>query len=69
MDTKNIILASVLSVGILLLWSVFVEQPAIVDDSTKAQQVEGSNTQSNSSLDNLDQPEQAAVVEILSVDS
>ncbi|MGY9025661.1 MAG: membrane protein insertase YidC [Candidatus Pelagibacterales bacterium] len=68
MDTKNIILASVLSVGILLLWSIFVEQPVAVDDTIKIQQTESSNIQSDSSLDSLDQPAQTSAVEILSVE-
>ncbi len=68
MDTKNIILASVLSVGILLLWSIFVEQPVAVDDTIKIQQTESSNIQSDSSLDSLDQLAQTSAVEILSVE-
>ncbi len=48
MDTKNVILATALSVGILLLWSFYFEPPVIPQEST--QQTDTTNSNSNSSL-------------------
>jgi YidC/Oxa1 family membrane protein insertase len=48
MDTKNVILATALSVGILLLWSFYFEPPVIPQESTQQTDTTNSNSNSNS---------------------
>ena len=53
MDTKNVILATALSVGILLLWSFYFEPPVIPQEST--QQTDTTNSNSSLGLGTLDE--------------
>jgi len=55
MDTKNIILATALSVGILLLWSVYFDPPMIPEEATTIEQSEVTNSESNLGLGTLDE--------------
>ena len=55
MDTKNIILATALSVGILLLWSVYFDPPMIPEETATIQQSEVANSESNLGLGTLDE--------------
>ena len=55
MDTKNIILATALSVGILLLWSVYFDPPIIPEETATIQQSEVANSESNLGLGTLDE--------------
>jgi len=55
MDTKNIILATALSVGILLLWSVYFDPPMILEEATTIEQSEVTNSESNLGLGTLDE--------------
>ena len=53
MDTKNIILATALSVGILLLWSVYFDPPMIPEETATIHQSEVANSESNLRLGTL----------------
>jgi YidC/Oxa1 family membrane protein insertase len=53
MDTKNVILATALSVGILLLWSFYFEPPVVPQESI--QQTDTANSNSNLGLGTLDE--------------
>jgi YidC/Oxa1 family membrane protein insertase len=55
MDTKNIILATALSVGILLLWSVYFDPPMIPEEAKTIEQSEVTNSESNLGLGTLDE--------------
>ena len=55
MDTRNVILATALSIGILLLWSVFFQPPITPEQTINNQQSEEVNPTADLGLGSLDE--------------
>mgnify|MGYP001160840255 FL=1 len=69
MDTRNVILATALSIGILLLWSVFFQPPIAPEQTINNQQSEEVNPTTDLGLGSLDETLQIVEEpEMLSVD-